>query len=134
MWLSGAGEWCFTADALPIAKSRTMAPGWYIVRQSRLDGAGAPTVDVVFVHGIQGGAFSTWRAERAALSRQPNEGRAVSRQICWPGVWLSADAPKARLLSMKYAAPVTAWQVGLLLSVNQADAAYPGKNSDPDIL
>ncbi|KAK9828200.1 hypothetical protein WJX74_002764 [Apatococcus lobatus] len=71
---------------------------------------GAPTVDVVFVHGIQGGAFSTWRAERAALSRQPNEGRAVSRQICWPGVWLSADAPKARLLSMKYAAPVTAWQ------------------------
>ncbi len=67
-------------------------------------------MDIVFVHGIQGGAFSTWRAEKAALAKRPTE-QPVSRRICWPGVWLSKDVPQARLLSMKYAAPVTAWQV-----------------------
>ncbi len=75
-------------------------------------------MDVVFVHGIQGGAFSTWRAERAALSKRPAEGRPISRRICWPGVWLSHAVPEARLLSMKYAAPVTAWQVRLLHSMS----------------
>ncbi|EFJ45909.1 hypothetical protein VOLCADRAFT_47311, partial [Volvox carteri f. nagariensis] len=30
---------------------------------------------------------------------------------CWPSTWLSEDLPGARLLSVEYLAPVSAWEV-----------------------
>lgn len=70
--------------------------------------AGAPLVDVVFVHGIRGGAFATWRAsggQYGAASRNLRHG------VCWPSAWLAEDVPGARLLTVEYAAPVSAWEV-----------------------
>ena len=66
--------------------------------------AGAPALDVVFVHGLRGGPFATWRRER-----QGGRG-AVGHATCWPSAWLAADLPGARLLSMQYAAPASGWE------------------------
>ena len=65
-------------------------------------------VDVVFVHGIRGGPFATWRAsggEYGAASRN------LGHNVCWPSAWLAHDVPGARLLSMEYASPVSKWEV-----------------------
>ncbi len=65
---------------------------------------GAPGLDVVFVHGLRGGPFATWRRERGA-------GRAaLGHHACWPSAWLAQDLPAARLLSMQYAAPASGWE------------------------
>jgi hypothetical protein len=46
----------------------------------------APVMDVVFLHGLRGGAFSTWRLT-------PSPGGVEDLQSCWPADWLAADLP-----------------------------------------
>lgn len=65
---------------------------------------GAPALDVVFVHGLRGGPFATWRRERSG------QRGALGHLACWPSVWLQKDLPAARLLSMQYAAPASGWE------------------------
>jgi len=48
--------------------------------------APAPVMDVVFLHGLRGGAFSTWR-------NTPSPGATEDLQSCWPSDWLAADLP-----------------------------------------
>jgi hypothetical protein len=48
--------------------------------------ASAPMMDVVFLHGLRGGAFSTWR-------NTPPPGATEDMQSCWPADWLAADLP-----------------------------------------
>lgn len=48
--------------------------------------APAPVMDVVFLHGLRGGAFSTWR-------NTPPPGATEDMQSCWPADWLAADLP-----------------------------------------
>lgn len=90
---------------------------------------GAPVVDVVFVHGIRGGPFATWRAsggEYGAASRNLRHG------VCWPSAWLADDVPGARLLSMEYASPISSWEVRVpyALIILQMDI-YPGRIPRP---
>jgi hypothetical protein len=59
--------------------------------------AAAPLIDVVFVHGIRGGAFATWRREGALARGAAREG--LTRAVCWPAAWLAEALPQARLLS-----------------------------------
>lgn len=68
----------------------------------------APEFDIVFVHGIRGGAFITWRKEKA-FSRGGARGN-LDHSICWPTSWLAPMFPKARILSAEYAAPATWWE------------------------
>ncbi|KAL3161302.1 hypothetical protein ABBQ38_009658 [Trebouxia sp. C0009 RCD-2024] len=71
---------------------------------------GSPLVDVVFVHGIRGGAFATWRRE-GVQNRQPGHKPGnLDHPYCWPSTWLPQDVPEARLLSMEYAAPASGWE------------------------
>jgi hypothetical protein len=64
------------------------------------DAAAPPDFDVVFVHGVRGGPFVTWRrgdvlaigAARASLTHAD----------CWPSAWMAGDLPGARLLSIEY--------------------------------
>ncbi|KAL6771089.1 hypothetical protein ACKKBF_B33870 [Auxenochlorella protothecoides x Auxenochlorella symbiontica] len=70
-------------------------------------GPGTPLMDVVFVHGIRGGAFATWRQEG---SPRPGKGAAFEHHACWPAAWLSEELPEARLLTVEYAAPASGWE------------------------
>lgn len=74
--------------------------------------AGSPDVDVVFVHGIRGGPFASWRS---GTCPERSEAESSSRRFCWPGQWLSQDIPQARLLSLEYAAPASGWEVYILI-------------------
>lgn len=49
-------------------------------------------VDVVFIHGLLGGAFVTWRT--AEHNGKDN--------VIWPSAWLVEDIPDLRLLSVSY--------------------------------
>lgn len=73
--------------------------------------AGAPLVDVVFVHGIRGGAFATWRREGVQNMQPGHKPGTLDHLYCWPSTWLPTDVPQARLLSMEYAAPASGWEV-----------------------
>jgi hypothetical protein len=35
----------------------------------------------------------------------------MDRDSCWPAAWLAGDFPSARLLTLEYLAPVSAWEV-----------------------
>ena len=73
------------------------------------------------MHGIRGGPFVTWRRVRTAKTLDPNTGNLqmavpdMRHDLCWPTVWLKADVPGARLLSLEYAAPASGWEVQLFL-------------------
>jgi hypothetical protein len=69
---------------------------------------GAPDIDIVFVHGIRGGAFITWRQEQA-FTRGGARGN-VDHSVCWPAAWLAPIFPSARMITAEYAAPATWWE------------------------
>lgn len=69
----------------------------------------APLLDVVFVHGIRGGAFATWRREGVLERGAARE--SLEKAACWPTSWLVPDlGPRVRLISAEYAAPASAWE------------------------
>lgn len=67
----------------------------------------APPLDIVFVHGLRGGPFKTWRlsedksSTKSGLVEKIDE-EAGKQGTFWPGEWLAADFPHARLFSLKY--------------------------------
>lgn len=70
----------------------------------------APIMDLVFIHGIRGGAFATWRQD-GVLEHGSARGN-LDRETVWPARWLAPRlAPyKVRLISAEYAAPASAWE------------------------
>ncbi|EFN53770.1 hypothetical protein CHLNCDRAFT_136410 [Chlorella variabilis] len=72
------------------------------------DTSDAPLLDIVFVHGIRGGAFATWRREGVLEHGQARE--SLDRPACWPASWVAKELPEARLLSLEYAAPASGWE------------------------
>ncbi len=73
------------------------------------DSPEAPLLDIVFVHGIRGGAFATWRRE-GVLERGAARD-SLEKAACWPTSWLVPDlGPRVRLISAEYAAPASAWE------------------------
>lgn len=71
-------------------------------------------MDVVFVHGIRGGAFATWRREGVQNLEPGHKPGNLDHPYCWPSTWLPQDVPEARLLSMEYAAPASGWEVSVV--------------------
>ncbi|KAL0366170.1 UNVERIFIED_CONTAM: protein SERAC1 [Sesamum radiatum] len=73
-----------------------------------------PPLDVVFVHGLRGGPFKTWRlsedksSTKSGLVEKIDE-EAGKQGTFWPGEWLAADFPHARLFSLKYKTNLTQW-------------------------
>ncbi|CAL5332364.1 unnamed protein product [Camellia sinensis] len=73
-----------------------------------------PSLDVVFVHGLRGGPFKTWRlAEDKASTKsglvEKIDEEAGKQGTFWPGEWLSVDLPHARMFSLKYKTNLTQW-------------------------
>ncbi|KAM7521034.1 hypothetical protein LguiB_019996 [Lonicera macranthoides] len=73
-----------------------------------------PLLDVVFVHGLRGGPFKTWRvaedksSTKSGLVEKIDE-EAGKHGTFWPGEWLSPDFPRARMFSLKYKTNLTQW-------------------------
>ncbi|KAG8389996.1 hypothetical protein BUALT_Bualt01G0037400 [Buddleja alternifolia] len=74
----------------------------------------SPPLDIVFVHGLRGGPFKTWRlsedksSTKSGLVEKIDE-EAGKQGTFWPGEWLAADFPHARLFSLKYKTNLTQW-------------------------
>lgn len=68
----------------------------------------APLVDVVFVHGIRGGAFATWRKQGVGARGAAVD--SLDKAGCWPATWIAPAIPQARLISAEYAAPASGWE------------------------
>nr|GMD89128.1 uncharacterized protein LOC109170573 [Ipomoea batatas] len=73
-----------------------------------------PLLDVVFVHGLRGGPFKTWRLSEDKYSTKSGlvekiDEEAGKQGTFWPGEWLPADFPGARLYSLKYKTNLTQW-------------------------
>ncbi|KAL7127447.1 hypothetical protein ABFS83_14G253800 [Erythranthe nasuta] len=73
-----------------------------------------PPLDIVFVHGLRGGPFKTWRlsedksSTKSGLVEKIDE-EAGRQGTFWPGEWLAADFPHARLFSLRYKTNLTQW-------------------------
>ncbi|CAD5186419.1 unnamed protein product [Musa acuminata subsp. malaccensis] len=75
-----------------------------------------PSFDVVFIHGLRGGPFKSWRIADNKSSTTSKAGlvenidqEAGKLGTCWPSEWLSTDLPDARLFSVKYKTNLTQW-------------------------
>lgn len=74
--------------------------GIYVLNpDSRADQA--PDVDVIFVHGIHGNTFYTWR--------QSDSCKEEKYTYCWPKEWLCVDCPKARVICVQYESYISDW-------------------------
>lgn len=59
--------------------------------------------DVIFVHGLRGGPFMTWRQQEEKTSSGKNGTE------CWPRSWLVRDVPNIRVLMVEYDTSLTHW-------------------------
>ncbi|KAJ0975964.1 hypothetical protein J5N97_017929 [Dioscorea zingiberensis] len=75
-----------------------------------------PSMDVVFIHGLRGGPFKSWRIADDKSSTTSKSGlvekidqEAGKQGTFWPSEWLTADFPDARLFTVKYKTNLTQW-------------------------
>ncbi|KAL9270513.1 SERAC1-like protein [Drosera capensis] len=71
-------------------------------------------IDIIFVHGLRGGPLKTWRLYDTNLSNKSSlvekiDLEAGKQDTFWPGEWLSADFPHARIFTLKYKTNLTQW-------------------------
>ena len=59
--------------------------------------------DIVFVHGLNGGPFSSW-----CIGTEDNSNMHLEQ--CWPTQWLAKEYPNVRLISLEYKTRVWDWQ------------------------
>ncbi|OWK01897.1 SERAC1 [Cervus elaphus hippelaphus] len=67
--------------------------------------------DVLFIHGLMGAAFKTWRQQD---SDQDSTGKASEDEskhtACWPKSWLARDCPALRIISVEYDTSLSDWR------------------------
>ncbi|KAF3831306.1 hypothetical protein GH733_000043 [Mirounga leonina] len=67
--------------------------------------------DVLFIHGLMGAAFKTWRqqdSEQVLTDRiLEDEARYTT---CWPKTWLARDCPALRIISVEYDTSLSDWR------------------------
>ncbi|XP_075940643.1 protein SERAC1 [Anarhichas minor] len=81
--------------------------------------------DVLFIHGILGAAFKTWRQKDRDMSEEEKE--AESREDyteCWPKSWLAADCPNLRVLSVEYDSHLSDWMAKCPAENQRKSLAY----------
>ncbi|KAK9531501.1 hypothetical protein VZT92_010922 [Zoarces viviparus] len=81
--------------------------------------------DVLFIHGILGAAFKTWRQKDRDMSGEEKE--AESREDyteCWPKSWLAADCPNLRVLSVEYDSHLSDWMAKCPAEKQRKSLAY----------
>ncbi|XP_021093638.1 protein SERAC1 isoform X4 [Heterocephalus glaber] len=67
--------------------------------------------DVLFIHGLMGAAFKTWRQQD---SEQVLTEKALEDEdrytTCWPKTWLARDCPALRIISVEYDTSLSDWR------------------------
>ncbi|XP_052025185.1 protein SERAC1 isoform X1 [Apodemus sylvaticus] len=67
--------------------------------------------DVLFIHGLMGAAFKTWRQHDS--QRALTESAVVDEDrytTCWPKTWLAKDCPALRIISVEYDTSLSDWR------------------------
>ncbi|CAK8689305.1 protein SERAC1-like isoform X2 [Clavelina lepadiformis] len=62
-----------------------------------------PEADIIFVHGLMGGAFYSWRQQDGVSGTDKN------RTDCWPEDWLPIDLPGCRVMCVEYDTNLSEW-------------------------
>ena len=60
--------------------------------------------DIIFIHGLQGGVFKTWRQSDSMIQTS-------DYTECWPKSWLAKDFPKCRILAINYQTFLSNWNI-----------------------
>uniref|UniRef100_A0AAR2K126 Protein SERAC1 n=1 Tax=Pygocentrus nattereri TaxID=42514 RepID=A0AAR2K126_PYGNA len=81
--------------------------------------------DVLFVHGLLGAAFKTWRQKDCELT-EDEESAGVQEDYteCWPKSWLASDCPNLRILSVEYDTHLSDWRAKCPAENQRKSLAY----------
>ncbi|XP_060589451.1 protein SERAC1-like [Ruditapes philippinarum] len=77
-----------------------------------LDRKNRVKVDIVFVHGLLGGPFKTWRQEDRRLTEKDfvvTDSVRQNHTFFWPKDWLARDVHNLRILNVGYQTELTTW-------------------------
>jgi len=68
-------------------------------------------VDVVFVHGLMGGVFYTWRQQDKDNERELSDNQISedNYSYCWPRDWLAEDAGHVRVIGCDFDSYLSQW-------------------------
>ncbi|XP_032398128.1 protein SERAC1 isoform X3 [Etheostoma spectabile] len=81
--------------------------------------------DVLFIHGILGAAFKTWRQkDRDTLEEEKEAESRDDYTECWPKSWLAADCPNLRVLSVEYDSHLSDWMAKCPAENQRKSLAY----------
>ncbi|KAJ8409693.1 hypothetical protein AAFF_G00217520 [Aldrovandia affinis] len=81
--------------------------------------------DVLFIHGLLGAAFKTWRQQDCDLTEE-EKAAGVSEDYtqCWPKSWLATDCPNLRILSVEYDTHLSDWRAKCPAENQRKSLAY----------
>uniref|UniRef100_A0A674HTY8 Protein SERAC1 n=1 Tax=Taeniopygia guttata TaxID=59729 RepID=A0A674HTY8_TAEGU len=81
--------------------------------------------DILFVHGLLGAAFKTWRQQDIdrRLDRKASEGEEDYSQ-CWPKTWLASDCPSLRIISVEYDTHLSDWKAKCPVEAHRKSIAF----------
>ncbi|XP_014886745.1 protein SERAC1 [Poecilia latipinna] len=98
--------------------------GVYILHpQTRVDQSSK--ADVLFIHGILGAAFKTWRQKDRSTLEEEREAESEDHYTeCWPKSWLAADCPNLRVLSVEYDSHLSDWMANCPADNQRKSLAY----------
>ncbi|XP_032881532.1 protein SERAC1 isoform X2 [Amblyraja radiata] len=79
--------------------------------------------DVLFIHGLLGAAFKTWRQKDCSDMEDKNG----DYTECWPKAWLAADCPNLRILTVEYDTQLSDWRSKCPVENERKSLAYRGR-------
>ncbi|XP_062980566.1 protein SERAC1 [Elgaria multicarinata webbii] len=81
--------------------------------------------DVLFVHGLLGAAFKTWRQQDIEQSGADKEvDTEDDYSECWPKTWLASDCPSLRIISVEYDTHLSDWKTKCPVESYRESLAY----------
>ncbi|KAM4694685.1 protein SERAC1 [Discoglossus pictus] len=80
--------------------------------------------DVLFVHGLLGAAFKTWRQQDRDQPLDENTAQDEDYTECWPKAWLATDCPALRIISVEYDTHLSDWKAKCPVDNHRKSMAY----------
>ncbi|XP_017595011.1 PREDICTED: protein SERAC1 isoform X1 [Corvus brachyrhynchos] len=81
--------------------------------------------DILFIHGLLGAAFKTWRQQDIDrhLDKKTSEKEEDYIQ-CWPKTWLASDCPSLRIISVEYDTHLSDWKAKCPVEAHRKSIAF----------